>query len=119
MELLLIPQLVSISEHSEPNYLDATAWLGPDTPRKTAQGTKGPAHSGDANRPRGWPQTLLIIFPLRGTFRVPSLASDHTRSRFNDGGGFYGRSDITPEDPVNKIARANHMPSNWKRSPWA
>ncbi len=28
------------------------------------------------------------------------------------GGGFYGRSDITPGDPVKRIAAANHMPSH-------
>lgn len=52
-----------------------------------SQGTKRPAHPGDTKRPRGWPKTLLLIFPLRGTFSVPSSASDHTRSLFNDGGG--------------------------------
>jgi hypothetical protein len=55
-----------------------------------------PAHPGDADRPRGWPQTLLVIFPLQGTLCVPSLASDHTGSLFNDEGGFYNAKAIQP-----------------------
>jgi hypothetical protein len=35
----------------------------------------------------GWPQTLLFISPSVGTVPVPCLASDHARSRFDDGGG--------------------------------
>src|SRR5207249_10458942 len=46
---------------------------------------------------------LLCIFPLRETFCVSTSASDHTRSLFNDGGGFYVARHITRKKPVKKI----------------
>jgi hypothetical protein len=55
------------------------------------------------NRPSGWPYTLLCIFPPPRNVCVSTSASDHTRSLFNDGGGFYDARHITRKKPVKKI----------------
>jgi hypothetical protein len=54
-------------------------------PRGSSGEQKKPAHPGSYQS--GWPQTLLCISPSVGTVCVPGLASDHARSRHDDGGG--------------------------------
>jgi hypothetical protein len=67
----------SIKSDSAPNL--STLCLEP-------KGNKG-QHTWLLKYQSGWPQTLLFISPSVGTVPVPCLASDHARSRFDDGGG--------------------------------
>src|SRR5439155_27079848 len=55
----------------------------------------------------GLPSPLLCIFPLRETFCVSTSASDHTRSLFNDRGGFTPRHISHRKNPSRKFYSQN------------